>query len=79
MPSFSDEFRTKLRKDFLTSKLTSKELEKWTNWQINTHLELSKEALEEQEKYLEKLQEEIVSTKKIVKNLKDRIKLMEEI
>ncbi len=79
MPSFSDDFKAKLRKDFLTYKLTSKELEKWTNWQLDTHLELSKEALKEQEELLENMVNEISFIKKVIKNLKNRIELLEKL
>lgn len=53
MPSFSDEFLRELENRFLTKKITAKELEKWTQWQLETYLQKSTEALGQQERKLE--------------------------
>lgn len=78
MPSFSDEFLRELYNKFLTEKITDKELEKWSETQLNICLEDSIKALTQQETKLEKLVNEISVTKKVIKNLKNRIELLEK-
>ena len=79
MPSFSDEFLRELYNRFLTEKITTKELEKWSETQLNIYLEDSIKALTQQETKLEKLVNEISVTKKIIKNLKNRIEILEKL
>lgn len=78
MPSFSDEFQQQLHKQFLTRTLTAKELEEWTEWQLETYLKLSKQALIQEEKNLIDLMESVIFTKQVIKNLKNRIELLEK-
>ena len=77
MPSFSDDFLRELENRFLTEKITAKELEEWTQWQLETYLQKSTEALGQQERKLEKLVNEISVTKKTIKNLESRIELFQ--
>jgi prefoldin subunit 5 len=78
MPSFSDEFIQELHNKFLAEKITAKRLEEWTEWQLETYLQSSIEALAQQERKLEKLVKEISFTKKTIKNLKERNEILEE-
>ena len=77
MPSFSDEFLRELENKFLAEKITAKQLEEWTQWQLETYLQKSTEALMQQERKLEKLVNEISVTKKTIKNLESRIELFQ--
>lgn len=78
MPSFSDEFLQELHKKFLLEKVKPKDLETWNTWQKETHLKLTEQALTEQENKLQVLEEEIRFTKKVIKNLQNRIQLVKE-
>jgi hypothetical protein len=77
MPSFSDDFLRELENKFLAEKITAKQLEEWTQWQLETYLQKSTEALGQQERKLEKLVNEISVTKKVIKNLESRIELFQ--
>ncbi len=77
MPSFSDDFLRELENKFLAEKITAKQLEEWTEWQLETYLQKSTEALGQQERKLEKLVNEISVTKKTIKNLESRIELFQ--
>ena len=77
MPSFSDDFLRELENKFLAEKITAKQLEEWTQWQLETYLQKSTEALGQQERKLEKLVNEISVTKKTIKNLESRIELFQ--
>jgi hypothetical protein len=79
MPSFSDDFLRELENKFLAEKITAKQLEEWTQWQLETYLQKSTEALGQQERKLEKLVNEISVTKKVIKNLKNRIEILEKL
>lgn len=78
MPSFSDEFQQQLHKQFLTRTLTAKELEEWTEWQLENYLKLSKQALIQEEKNLIDLMEAVIFTKQVIKNLKNRIEILDK-
>ena len=78
MTSFSDEFQQQLHKQFLTRTLTAKELEEWTEWQLENYLKLSKQALIQEEKNLIDLMETVIFTKQVIKNLKNRIEILDK-